>query len=616
MKKRMHKKQGLKEKGCSLLLVFLLLLGMTACAAPETGESSVGESSQEESSLPSKEDSGKPDNRRTTGIPGVYQLGENRQTEAEISLSESGGVLLYQFIRAGMSAAEIDLMTVDSQSGEELGQLSLKEGSWLTGRLEDGGFYCLDCDTGTLTLYDAQCRQTGTDQIGDNEYITAFLLSPDGTLACYASAMNGQAALYDRKAGAPVDVSAGVYTGEILAWDGTAFLFHNPEGSLYRMEANGTVTDVNRRPSAHLVSPYLVETNRRGYILRTTTSPELQFFAADAENEYMIAGSPDAIAGTTVDGLLKIYDLKGTRYTDGLDLGQVSSVCFAGDGTAVVLAGTSDGYATYVLKLEELTYTGRFSYSTTESPDDSIFQTPSGDAELLALVEQIEQEFGVQVFFDTVEDDHSVMFYVCPPTSEDVRLMYTQAVYDYLSLLPEGMIREAGEGQELWLYISDAILEDGEVSSADGFCSTLYGHPLIVVEGIGSERYFSEVLAHECMHFFDNHIAAQWLEDWDRLSPEGSFAMSYQAQISMEDVYYEDPAGAYFLESYSKTFPTEDRAVMAQKLYASYRDGKLYEGFSSPKIREKADYLCRMLRANFTSCQNAEELYWEKYLTE
>ena len=34
VKKRMHKKQGLKEKGCSLLLVFLLLLGMTACAAP------------------------------------------------------------------------------------------------------------------------------------------------------------------------------------------------------------------------------------------------------------------------------------------------------------------------------------------------------------------------------------------------------------------------------------------------------------------------------------------------------------------------------------------------------------------------------------------------------
>lgn len=84
----------------------------------------------------------------------------------------------------------------------------------------------------------------------------------------------------------------------------------------------------------------------------------------------------------------------------------------------------------------------------------------------------------------------------------------------------------------------------------------------------------------------------------------------------MEDVYYENPAGAYFLELYSKTFPTEDRAVMAQKLYASYRGGKLYEGFSSPKIREKADYLCRMLRANFTSCQNAEELYWEKYLTE
>ena len=52
VKKRMHKKQGLKEKGFSLLLVLLLMLGIPACAAPQTEESSVGESSQEESSLP------------------------------------------------------------------------------------------------------------------------------------------------------------------------------------------------------------------------------------------------------------------------------------------------------------------------------------------------------------------------------------------------------------------------------------------------------------------------------------------------------------------------------------------------------------------------------------
>lgn len=595
------------------LLTAALLCSITAChPAVKPGD----DTRPTQPTLPEPQEVA--DNRQPTGVPGIYTLGDPLEYDGNLTVTEAGGVLLYSFTAGGMNGAETQLLAVNAKSGEELGRLTLDASHRETGRLKDGGLYTVLASTGEITFYDAACRPQSTAVLPTKGFGYRLLISSDGRYALFDDPQTYFTCLCDLSEGRRVPLTKDFYIGELLGFDGTAFLFTDMDSHICRLDLAGAVTDTQAHKSAHLTGPYIVETNRRGYFVRTTLSPTLQFFPAHVEGEYAVAATEGYFASLTAQDGLRLYDLVKNRYTAVLELRAVRQVHFADEGTVVVLTEQDGVFTTYILILSELEWPFGFEQSEAAdgAPQEDLFRPATGSEEVMVLVKQIYEKYGVKVFFETVDEEPEVATYLCPPSEEGERLVTLQRTDKYLAMLPAGIMREIRPGADVWMYLTKDVLQtDGSPSNVAGFCCEISGHPLVVMPTGGSESYYMETFAHECVHLLDMHVDAEWFDDWDKLSPAGSFAMSYSADISSQNVWYDAPnSEPYFLDAYCKTYPEEDRAVTGQKLFASYYSGTLYEAFQYPHIRAKAEYFCRMLRASFTCCAEADELYWETVL--
>jgi hypothetical protein len=123
-------------------------------------------------------------------------------------------------------------------------------------------------------------------------------------------------------------------------------------------------------------------------------------------------------------------------------------------------------------------------------------------------------------------------------------------------------------------------------------------------------------------HLIDYSLSTSILNGWTGLLPESitdkAYFNTYSAAYDNDYTPYDDgDTKVWFYDNYSRTFPTEDRAVIFQNMYESYIDNKLTDEFDKyENLRKKARYYCVMLRDTFESCKNAETLPWEKYLGE
>lgn len=135
--------------------------------------------------------------------------------------------------------------------------------------------------------------------------------------------------------------------------------------------------------------------------------------------------------------------------------------------------------------------------------------------------------------------------------------------------------------------------------------------------------FFRQTMAHEFMHAMEDRIYACEQEDgisylgyWESFAPaEDAYFYSYfdESGLEVSDPAYTAASGLLptqvsFLDSYSRSYPHEDRARILEYLYAGQDSSYAYL-FQGGVIREKAQYLCAVIRVCFPSCQ--EQLPWE-----
>ncbi len=555
-----------------------------------------------------------PDTWKATKTAGVYTLDNDISSQDSLQLTEENGVLMYAYIRSGMDTSSGTIKLRDMRKNTELGTLELAEGVWQLGRLSNGGFYVVDQAKDTVRLYDTACKLTKETTIPTKEFLSSCQVSSDGKLALYNTS-NTPAKLYDFDSQKTISLSKELYINEIFGYDGKAFLFTALDNTLYRTDSSGNTVDVQARPSAHLVGPYIVETNREGYLVRTTLSPTISYFPADMEGDYPVAAADGFITSLTDKGI-QIFNLHTNRSTKSLELGgNLINMCYTGEGTAVVLMQDNNQYHTYVLVLDKLEYPNTISLTLAGSSEleDNIFDKWTGDADTIAKAQHILDAYGVRIGFNCQED---LFWYECVPVSADKISERLTWVENYLKLLPQGLMQEVGKGKEVWLYLCNEIKNTDSEGGPAGFATELLGHPFIAIDVDGSENVFTETLAHECVHIFDYRMDSTWLSQWEAMSPADGYVMSYSQGIADRYVPYENSTGeVWFYDHYSRSYPAEDRAVIGQKLYQCYLDGKLTDEFQKNEhLREKAALFCRMMRASYTSCEKADTLYWEKYL--
>ena len=133
-------------------------------------------------------------------------------------------------------------------------------------------------------------------------------------------------------------------------------------------------------------------------------------------------------------------------------------------------------------------------------------------------------------------------------------------------------------------------------------------------------------LMHELCHVIDSCLdraaendPSHWNEaDWNALNPEGfAYHNSYSpSAIEGGETKYAaeapfDPADVFFINRYSMTFPTEDRAVAFETMM---RVSPSADCMQSPHIRAKLKYYFEAIRYYLGSDEWPDKAFWEERL--
>lgn len=241
------------------------------------------------------------------------------------------------------------------------------------------------------------------------------------------------------------------------------------------------------------------------------------------------------------------------------------------------------------------------------------------------IVRRIEEKWGVKVFYQP-ELIHLVATDYNAEAVTDLQTIYTnilqleQALAGYPVGFFEDICYDGYTHLELYLCGTFTPVNDAGIQTAQALATTRGNALVIGFNTYLMDQEYTRVLAHEMMHIMERRIdgiSFDILTEWMSLTPGGydAYYFSYHDEdgnemCNWENTYYtvSNRKYAYFIDAYSKSFPTEDRARVFEALMAS--GGKPYFN-DAPVLMEKARFLCRVIRENFPSVAALERAAWE-----
>lgn len=202
----------------------------------------------------------------------------------------------------------------------------------------------------------------------------------------------------------------------------------------------------------------------------------------------------------------------------------------------------------------------------------------------------------------------------------------------FISQYPAGIFQEmvVEPVRHIDLYFCGRLFPDAQnsIASAYGFTSQM-GERRIVVMSLEDLDVLPQNLAHEFTHVMEDRIYAcaqergiDYLTYWEALSPPDAYYYSYFDEAGEEvsdasstaESAPEDLKEIWFLDAYSKTYPSEDRARILEYLFAG-EDSRYAFAFQGERLQRKAQYLCAVIRECFPSAGKAQYLPWEQMIS-
>ena len=256
-----------------------------------------------------------------------------------------------------------------------------------------------------------------------------------------------------------------------------------------------------------------------------------------------------------------------------------------------------------------------------ESVEVEILKTDSLANENDAIAARIEDKWGVKVYYQPhllhlVASDYSA----AAITDPDLLRTHLLQLESALSAYPDDLCYGDYTHLEIYLCGKFTPLTPDGITTAEAISNTRGSAMVIGLNVHYLKGEYPRVLAHELLHIMErriDQIDVDILSEWISLTPGGHDAYYYSYHDEngneMNDLshtyYYEsDPANAYFVDAYSKSFPTEDRARIFEKLVESAGDPYFAD---SPVMMAKARTLCRIIRECFPSVAALDHASWE-----
>lgn len=365
---------------------------------------------------------------------------------------------------------------------------------------------------------------------------------------------------------------------------------------------------------------YLKTENRELILSHEDNFRSQTVFRLDEKEETVWDISGHTLLTATIDNEIRMYNISSGqiqhKYAAGRNLYFAS---LSQDGTKAIVGYQGNVFCYIDIKYGEL-----------ESKNSNWPGWVHTDTDIYTKIEMMEAKYPVEIY--TGEDAiYPFQDFAALPLVDSVAIEEALKEVDkVLGAFPQGFLEEllSTSISKMRIYITGEIIGDpakGATSDPVAFAYSDYTleTQFIVLDGSEPESIIRN-LSHELMHAIDTSItekaqygyAGFW--KWDSYQPwDFWYNFSYQNEEGLDysDIRYtrfDDENEVYFMDAYSKTYATEDRARIFEHLMEAGIQGKALDEYAGTPLMKKAEYLCEVLRSAFICVE--EETVWEKGL--
>lgn len=575
----------MKPKRIIVLLLLLSFVASLCCCTDKSGDSLSGNDIQSDDSeigIAETDNDG-------CGLLSVPM----DEYEGVPSLYFCEDTVFVQYTVSGLDSASVTVASYGIASGERLATLELNEGLWYIDAC-NGNLFVYDNETYNMCIYSRTLQLVNKYTLDGED---SFTVSGDGAYILFGGY---EPKLYSVPDGVEKELNTGCIVSAVPYSQG--FIIESDDNELYAFNvATGTLTYCGDRKKARPVTPYLVEEWDDGIIYGAVCTDKRYVLSQSDPSEYVVCAA-DGVFVTLADCVYRIYDLEKQAYTE-MKIEGVSCGCAFYNGCFFV--GCDDGI--YVKDLSKSAFSSCAVKEADESTDIHGWYKPyEGDREEITTAKRILEKYGVRVIYESDRLKDGVFEYSYTPAESQDLIPVVFTLKNFLQTLPDGMISELTDGGEVWFYMCRNITKSSE--ALGGFASTVIDTPLVVVDSECRGEGLMSTIAHEFAHIFNYRLTASALDKWAEFTPSDHYG---EATVQYTP-YGTNKNDVWFVSAYARTNEEEDRAetFAAMYIYANY--GKLTDVFEYENIFNKAALYAEILRECFSSCQNTENLYWEK----
>lgn len=333
--------------------------------------------------------------------------------------------------------------------------------------------------------------------------------------------------------------------------------------------------------------------NNKDNIIRIKKENEEKYYLSSIEETSYLKINDNGTKLITFDNEideLKIYDLEKNKIINKikLDLKNEDFVSlFILNNLAYVVITNSISYDLYVWNYKEnILNENMISHSDSKSKIDSY-----------ELATKMNDKFDVNIFIYEKGVRYFQDFYALPSYNDDLTYDRLNKTYDILNYFNKEFFDEFNKNNNgIEIYLTGKVAPSDlktQIENPSAY-SLVMNNTYIIAIDINTNDY-SRTLCHELMHAIENNMYYLYdnkkLENkpfinWDQYNPKNFKYNNSYVEETNDKYTISSGKDIYFIDSYSHTFQSEDRARVFEQFCI---EDNIFDKY--PNIRKKAEYL-------------------------
>lgn len=537
-----------------------------------------------------------------------------------VNVYVSGDVAIFEFVVPGLDFSKLEIVSYSLSDDNILGSLNLNEGFFKLFPLNDGRFYVVDLDNAEYTLYDKNCEEIESKLLGnDNERLSFVSISDDNRYMLYKPLDNSQLITYDLKNGKSnefFDISDVFH--QVYYKNSKFYLFGNDIITINTDDYLLNQID-NKMYIQYINDLYMIGRQGSYYTLISNSDNQEKMVKLQNDAEEIVSVRYNFLVTKVYDdGKIYLYDFGKNKVSYKQENNLLVSADVINDKQMLAIMRNED---TNFLEYKLINFSDFVNVDdiSLENYDldiiNDVLKLPdyTGSQKNIDIVRRMEDNYGVRFLYDYDIFNIDSLGYTFVPIDEETAYDYMILIEKYFDYYPKGLLKEAGLGKSLIIYLCDSIK-----SSVGGINIFIDGYNVIYVSIGGTDEFFLNTLTHEIAHALEHGISQDLINGWTAMMPADVLRAYGDGIDGISVEYTPDDKGrtpVWFYDVYGRTNEQEDRAVIFAGMYNSYmindKGNFKYEG-----LKKKADYWSFMLRNTYDSCKNVSKFKWEKILND